>query len=172
MERGMLCALLRDRIRSGDNAAELLLTFNNIYKDTRVHVHLLNGYRRLFLNAATEYNHVELVTLLLTNELFSLDTRIIFRLMNPLFVAIYTDNVKLVELFLRALPWRSMKSENPIRLPTNGMYLESRLPLDNDGYEMISAVEFACILNKTKILQFMVAYHNNNKQDRYVAFVY
>jgi len=128
---------------------------------------LQKGWRRLFLCAATEHNHIDLVKLLLSDELYNPDIKLPYRITNPLFFAIYSNNLKLVELFLYAGSSMSLKSENPLRLskPVIG-HVSDCIP---DNEDMISAVEFACTLNKTKMLQFMVTYDNYKKAERYVA---
>jgi len=125
---------------------------------------------RVALCAATKYNDVDMVNLLLSDKHCDFDSDCMHRIPRPLFTAIYTGNVKLVEVFINAgasmtletYKWSGMKQlfgADPVRPPRHER-------------GEISAVQYACFLNQTEILQLMVRYDNRKKQERYVTYLW
>jgi len=94
----------------------------------------------------------------MSNNLCDLDTNLQDDIPRPLFVAVYTGNVKLVEMFLQYGSSMSLKS-----------YLESA-----DGkLDWVSAVELGSLLNQSETLRSMVTHDNSIKLERYVrAYIY
>jgi len=161
-------------IRRGDDAAELVELFKVIYHPEFIYnlTHCLNGWRRLFLCSAVAHNRIDLVTLLLSDDLIcDLDISHEYSIVRPLFLAIYHDNVTLVELLVRAGSSISLKTESPLNLLQDGNRHVSYFESDDD-VEKISAVELACILNRTDILKFMLSNHNAENEERYVKLIY
>jgi len=212
-----LCAVLRDKIRLKENPVQLIRMFHDLYQKSDEHdpcVHMRDArrhqfsrcrlciessdrilacYHRLLLCAATEHEHIELVRLMLSNKRADHDSRLEHTVPRPLFTAIYTGNVKLVQMFLQAGSRMSLVSPDPMHLSDTVTWYENysqsvhvmeerreELILSNRMYDddeeehlnrdtVVSALEYACLLNKTEVLKTMVAFDNTNKHIRYVT---
>jgi len=125
----------------------------------------LSWFVHLFLCAATKYNHVELVTLVLSDDYYDINSTLYTSDQWPLFIAIRSGNAKLVEAFLCAGSLPSLVREIPKnhighrRWFKYNMYDASSI---TEYCVSVSAVEYACLLNQTQIVQLMTAYHKDH----------
>jgi len=122
---------------------------------------------RVALCAATKYNDVDMVNLLLSDKHCDLDSDFEYGIPRPLFTAIYTGNVKLVEVFLNA--GASMTLVTDKWSGDKQLFAADPVSPSRPDRSSISPVQYACLLNQTEILQLMVRYDNERKQERYVC---
>jgi len=164
-----------DRIRAKLNPAqlvEMIYTVNGNLMKTQT-----NCYRRWLLNSAIRYNHTELITYLLPGNPDRILNRITspFDILNasiccqtslnqfilhygalcyptslPLFVAMDTGDPVLVEALLHA--GSAITRENGRHLHVVGVWSDS-----------ISAIEYALVLKRPKMLQLLVVHYQNHR---------
>jgi len=109
---------------------------------------------QLFLCAATERNHSDLVTLLLAGGRVDVTT-LVDLIPSPLFLAIKSGNCSLVEIFLLASASWNLVKEHVISF---------------DSYKM-SAIEYACMTDQRKILKLLVSYHTRQYNKRLILLL-
>jgi len=130
------------------DAAELVRVFNKANRNLS-EVDLAFACL-LFVSVATEHNHTELVTLLLIDKRLNLNLSVPKCFINPtpLFVAVQTGNLALVEVFL--LAGASIAAAN-----NNISYLEG-ISIDNGSTTIL---EYACFLeHPTEMLKLLLSY--------------
>jgi len=116
---------------------------------------------RVALCTATKYNDVDMVNLLLSDKHCDFDSDLEHDIPRPLFTAIYIGNVKLVEVFLNAGASMTLKAYN--WSGDKQLFAADPVTPLRPKLSSISAVQYACFLNQTEILQLMVRYDNDKK---------
>jgi len=120
------------KIRSEHDAADLVCIFDKQYGIACKKRRRKAFARRLFLHSATLYNHISLVTLLVRDLSYDLDSCANLH-RRPLVTAMQEENLELVKIFLSAGSSMFVQTGYSRHLPNSKISLSD-----------ISAVEYAC----------------------------
>jgi len=126
--------------------------FYEVSKDSREHD--LPILLELFLCVATKHDYRELLTVMLADETYLNHKVCVFTFAKPLLVAMHRGNLQLVEVLLRA--GASIISESFVSC-TNA----------NNTYYFRSAIEHACVLNKSELFKVLMSCDKERNQERY-----
>jgi len=167
MERKRLHRSLLDDLGLKNNATkvisikvddtELVRKFDDIYSESS-EVDVVSFFR-LFLGAAIESDHTDLVTRLLTEKRCDLDSSMDSYIPSPLFTAIRSANVRIFEVLLCASSELNLTKEHKIQLPCD------------DRVMSMSVFEYACFCDERDIVKRMLVYQREQDARPYENYL-
>jgi len=163
-ERQKHTSLLREKFLSGrHDSVTVERMFNEIcgescHECVQLCQHDVSYIIDMVLSTATEYNHRDLITLMLENEFYVDDYQTAQRLVKPLLVAMNKGNLHLMKVFLHAGASMTLECTEPMRLVDT-----------NYTYTTVSAIECACLLKKLDVFKVLVAHDSDSHRHRYVG---
>jgi len=164
MRRIKLNQVLLDMISSGSDVVKLMSRFqeDNLTCETSFDgIHLF----RLFLSAAAEHNHTELVTRLLADPRCDHNTSLSYSL-GPIFLVIRKGDIRLINLFLHSRSYINVVQRHVVR--------SHDMPYREDyvTWDFMSPIEYACRWDQPEILRLLVLYDMQlSMTKRYEVFI-
>jgi len=158
-----LCPSLLEMIKSGDCTSNLVHMFNQVHENLCDHD--LHCLFRLFMCAATKYNHFQLVFRLLTDPRCDLNFSL-GGVPHPLFDAIRVGDRRIVKLYLHTISTIDVLKQHQFD-PSFEEHTDELVESISEPDEYVSAVEFACLYDQPEILVLLVAYDDIQRSTRY-----
>jgi len=114
----------------------------------------------VFWSSAIQYEHLDLMELLLDDERCDLNTP--FDVPSPLFTVIKTGDVELLRVFLCACPLVNVVQDHMQTFMIEGE------PMDRQ----LSAVTYACYYEEMDMLKLLMSYYKQNNERSVSYFIF